>query len=222
MQQMRHSATDTPPRDSPGIDTSAASQNGRTGFNVHPGQRHGHEDSEMRDGHDHGSIVLVGRRGSGLSSFAVMASRLLNYPILDVEANMKHKYGMGRAACIKSWGVRRFRDVATAELEDALQQHCQRHILLCGPEGTILRLRHSEGHQQAFHSLFPKATAYDESAYFDDWDICPHGNLSEEEDSEAEGDEEEDDDKGDEEDTEEGEGEEGDGEEDGGTDEEHL
>ena len=90
----------------------------------------------MRDGHDHGSIALVGRRGSGLSSFAVMASRLLNYPILDVEANMKHKYGMGRAACIKSWGVRRFRDVATAELEDALQQHCQRHILLCGPEVT--------------------------------------------------------------------------------------
>jgi hypothetical protein len=136
MQQMRHSATNTPPRDSPGIDTSAASQNGRTGFNVHQGQRHGHEDSEMRDGHDQGSIVLVGRRGSGLSSFAVIASRLLNYPIVDVEANLKQKHGMGRAACIKSWGVRRFRDVATAELEAALQQHHQRHILLCGPEVT--------------------------------------------------------------------------------------
>lgn len=96
---------------------------------------------------------------------------------------------------------------------DQVKDFC---VLLCGPEGTILRLRHSEGHQQAFHSLFPKATAYDESAYFDDWDICPHGNLSEEEDDEAEGDE------GDEEDTEEEEGEEGDGEEDGGTDEEHL
>jgi shikimate 5-dehydrogenase/shikimate kinase len=136
MQQMRHSATNTPPRDSPGIDTSAASQNGRTGFNVYQGQRHGHEDSEMRDGHDQGSIVLVGRRGSGLSSFAVIASRLLNYPIVDVEANLKQKHGMGRAACIKSWGVRRFRDVATAELEAALQQHHQRHILLCGPEVT--------------------------------------------------------------------------------------
>jgi shikimate 5-dehydrogenase/shikimate kinase len=104
--QMRGSISNTPQRDS----------HGRYGSNE--------------------SIVLVGRRGSGLSSFAVIASHLLNFGIVDVEANMKQKHGMGRAACIKAWGVRRFRDVATAELEIALQRHHQRHILLCGPEAT--------------------------------------------------------------------------------------
>jgi shikimate 5-dehydrogenase/shikimate kinase len=148
---MSRSISNTPPRDSPAPDAL----NGDTDFNNNSGRRHGHADSMMRDGHvnavhlvldglearDDRSIVLVGRRGSGLSSFAVVASRLLDYRIVDVEADLKQKHGMGRAACIKSWGVRRFRDVATAELEAALQQHAQRHVLLCGPEVTEPRGR---------------------------------------------------------------------------------
>jgi shikimate 5-dehydrogenase/shikimate kinase/3-dehydroquinate dehydratase len=127
---MSRSISDTPPRGSDAF-----------GANISHERHDDHADFLMRRGSgnvsDHGgSIVLVGRRGSGLSSFAVMASRLLDFRIVDVETNLKRKHGMGRAACIKAWGVRRFRDEATAELEAALQEYHQRHILLCGPEAT--------------------------------------------------------------------------------------
>ena len=132
---MSRSVSNTPPRDRPGFDTSAVGQDGRTNFNINHGPRDSLVNPWIESGENR-SIVLVGRRGSGLSSFAVIASRLLNFSIVDVEAKLKRKHGMGRAACIKSWGVHRFRDVATAELEQALRQHHERHILLCGPEVT--------------------------------------------------------------------------------------
>jgi shikimate 5-dehydrogenase/shikimate kinase len=127
---MSRSISDTPPRGSDAF-----------GANISHERHDDHADFLMRRGNgnvsdDGGSIVLVGRRGSGLSSFAVMASCLLDFRIVDVETNLKRKHGMGRAACIKAWGVRRFRDEATAELEAALQEYHQRHILLCGPEAT--------------------------------------------------------------------------------------
>jgi shikimate 5-dehydrogenase/shikimate kinase len=110
-----------------------------TELNVAPSRSHDNINPMMPDRDEADSkksIVLVGRRGSGLSSFAVIASRLLDFRIVDVEANLRQKHGMGRAACIKTWGVRRFRDEATAELKAALQQNHQRHLLLCGPEAA--------------------------------------------------------------------------------------
>jgi shikimate 5-dehydrogenase/shikimate kinase len=143
MQHMRQSAPNTTLRDRPDRDalaeSRAESRYGDTESNIDPGRDHGHVSPMMLHRDEiasNKSIVLVGRRGSGLSSFAVIASRLLGYSIVDVEANLKQKHGMGRAACIKAWGVNRFRDEATSELEAALQQNHQRHILLCGPEAT--------------------------------------------------------------------------------------
>jgi shikimate 5-dehydrogenase/shikimate kinase len=140
---MSRSGFNTPQRDAFG----AESRHGDTGLNIDPGQRNGRYGSvspvtlDRDEASSDRSIVLVGRRGSGLSSFAVIASRVLNFRIVDVEANLKQKHGMGRAASIKAWGVRRFRDVAIAELEAALGQHHRRHVLLCGPEVTEPRGR---------------------------------------------------------------------------------
>lgn len=140
---MSRSGFNTPQRDASG----AESRHGDTGLNIDLGQRNGRYGSvnpvtlDRDEAAGDMSIVLVGRRGSGLSSFAVIASRVLNFRIVDVEANLKQKHGMGRAASIKAWGVRRFREVAIAELEAALQQHHQRYILLCGPEITEPRGR---------------------------------------------------------------------------------
>lgn len=87
------------------------------------------------------SIVLVGRRGSGLSSFAVIASRLLQFHLIDTEANLQRRYGMDHAACVKAWGARGYRDAAVAELEKALEEYHIGHVLLCGPEATETRSR---------------------------------------------------------------------------------
>lgn len=80
------------------------------------------------------SIVLVGTKGSGLSSFAVIAATALRYRLIDTESWLVEHYRMKRSEYIKTRGLSAYRKVSAKALEDILQQHGTRCVLVCGPE----------------------------------------------------------------------------------------
>jgi shikimate 5-dehydrogenase/shikimate kinase len=80
------------------------------------------------------SIVLVGTKGSGLSSFAVIAATALRFRLVDTESWLVEHYRMKRSEYIKKRGLDAYRKVSSKALEDILQQHGTRCVLVCGPE----------------------------------------------------------------------------------------
>jgi shikimate 5-dehydrogenase len=82
------------------------------------------------------SLILVGRRGSGLSSFAVIAARLIGFGIIDVDARFISEHGMSRAACLRVWGEQRYRETAARFMTDLLSHHEQDHVLVCASEAA--------------------------------------------------------------------------------------
>jgi shikimate 5-dehydrogenase len=82
------------------------------------------------------SLVLVGRRGSGLSSFAVIAARLIGFGIIDVDARFISEHGMSRAACLREWGEQGYRETSTRFLLDLLSRHEQDHVFVCASEAA--------------------------------------------------------------------------------------
>lgn len=77
------------------------------------------------------SIILVGQRGSGLSSFAVITSQLTGFEVIDVDARFVQQYSSTRAACLRAWGEQHYRDVANRFFRDLLLHHQECHVLLC-------------------------------------------------------------------------------------------
>lgn len=82
------------------------------------------------------SLVLVGRRGSGLSSFAVIAARLIGFTVIDVDARFVSEHGMSRVECLRVLGEQRYRETAAHFLGDLLRNHKQDHVLVCASEGA--------------------------------------------------------------------------------------
>lgn len=77
------------------------------------------------------SLVVIGTRGSGLSSFALIAARLTGFHIIDVDALFVGEHGMSRRACLREWGEQRYCDTSARHFRDLLSSHLHDHILLC-------------------------------------------------------------------------------------------
>ena len=82
------------------------------------------------------SLIVIGRRGSGLSSFALIAARLTGFTIIDVDAHFVSEHGMSRTACLRDWGEHRYRDTAASFLQTLLNRHQQNRILVCASEAA--------------------------------------------------------------------------------------
>ncbi|KAM0722816.1 hypothetical protein Q7P37_002258 [Cladosporium fusiforme] len=77
------------------------------------------------------SVILVGQRGSGLSSFAVITAQLTGFKVVDVDARFVKEYSSSRAACLRAWGEQHYRHVANRFFRELLTCHCQGHVLVC-------------------------------------------------------------------------------------------
>ena len=82
------------------------------------------------------SLIVIGRRGSGLSSFALIAARLTGFTIIDVDAHFLSEHGMPRTACLRDWGEQRYREIAAAFLQSLLSRHQHNRILVCASEAA--------------------------------------------------------------------------------------
>ncbi|KAI4721900.1 hypothetical protein E4T48_01762 [Aureobasidium sp. EXF-10727] len=80
------------------------------------------------------SLVLVGTKGSGLSSFGVIAATALRFRLVDTESWLVEHCGMRRSEYVKTRGLSAYRNVASRALEDILKQHASRCVIVCGPE----------------------------------------------------------------------------------------
>lgn len=82
------------------------------------------------------SLIVIGRRGSGLSSFALIAARLTGFTIIDVDAHFVSEHGMSRTACLRNWGEHRYRSTAACFLQTLLSRHQRNRILVCASEAA--------------------------------------------------------------------------------------
>lgn len=80
------------------------------------------------------SLVLVGTRGSGLSSFAVIAAIAWSFRLVDTESWLLEHYRIKRSRYIKQRGLDAYRKVSSKALEEILQHHASRCVIVCGPE----------------------------------------------------------------------------------------
>lgn len=98
------------------------------------------------------SLVLIGTKGSGLSSFAVIAATALHFRLIDTATWLAKHYGLHRSDYVKEHGLDAYRKVSSQALEKILQQHGARCVLVCGPEALEL---HSEVFIRAFSLTHP-------------------------------------------------------------------
>ncbi|TIA36609.1 hypothetical protein D6C78_05296 [Aureobasidium pullulans] len=80
------------------------------------------------------SLVLVGTKGSGLSSFAVIAATALRFRLVDTEKWLVEHYGLRRSEYIKERGLNSYRKIASETLKEILKKHGTGCVLVCGPE----------------------------------------------------------------------------------------
>ncbi|KAG9858235.1 hypothetical protein KCU98_g1054, partial [Aureobasidium melanogenum] len=83
---------------------------------------------------ENASLVLVGTKGSGLSSFAVIAATALRFRLVDTESWLVEHYGLRRSQYVKEQGLNAYRKLSSKALENILRQHAERCVLVCGPE----------------------------------------------------------------------------------------
>lgn len=85
------------------------------------------------------SIALVGFRGTGMSSLAVMASTTLGFRLLDADQHFFHQTGLSRWAYRSKHGVVAYRQTELRQLRSILLENPKKAVIVCGPgsvEGT--------------------------------------------------------------------------------------
>lgn len=79
------------------------------------------------------SIALVGIRGTGLSTLAVIAASFLNFKLLDADYQFHQITGLSRASYKSNHGIAQYRQVETALLHSMLLKNASRTVIVCGP-----------------------------------------------------------------------------------------
>ena len=79
------------------------------------------------------SIALVGMRGTGLSTLAVMAASALQFGLVDADQRFARATGLSRVAYKSQHGSAAYRKVETSLLRSMLADHPLRTIIVCGP-----------------------------------------------------------------------------------------
>lgn len=82
------------------------------------------------------SIILVGQRGSGLSSFAVITAQLTGFEVVEIDALFVQEHASSRAAYLRAWGEQRYRQVAARFFQDTLLRYKSEHVLVCGSDSV--------------------------------------------------------------------------------------
>jgi 3-dehydroquinate dehydratase type I len=79
------------------------------------------------------SIALVGIRGTGLSTLAVIAASFLNFKLLDADHQFHQITGLSRASYKSNHGIAQYREAETALLRSMLLENASRTVIVCGP-----------------------------------------------------------------------------------------
>ncbi|TPX16595.1 uncharacterized protein E0L32_012416 [Thyridium curvatum] len=91
------------------------------------------------------SILLVGIRGTGKTSLAILAATALDFRLVDADQNFHKVAGMSRSAYASRYGFDSYRKQELALMQSLLQDNPSRSIIVCGPgsaEGTQQELLH--------------------------------------------------------------------------------
>jgi shikimate kinase len=114
---------------------------------------HDHQSPRARPGFGRdASLVLIGTKGSGLSSFAVIAAKTLRFRLIDTETWLVERHGLHKSDYVKDQGLEAYRKISSKALEAILQQHGTGHVLVCGPEALE---PHSQSLIRAFALTHP-------------------------------------------------------------------
>lgn len=79
------------------------------------------------------AIALVGIRGTGLSTLAVIAASFLNFKLLDADHQFYQITGLSRASYKSNHGIAQYRQAETALLHSLLLENASRTVIVCGP-----------------------------------------------------------------------------------------
>lgn len=79
------------------------------------------------------SIVLVGIRGTGLSTLAVIAASFLNFKLLDADHQFHQVTGLSRANYKSNHGIAQYRQAEVTLLRSMLLENSSRTVIVCGP-----------------------------------------------------------------------------------------
>jgi shikimate 5-dehydrogenase/shikimate kinase/3-dehydroquinate dehydratase len=79
------------------------------------------------------SIALVGIRGTGLSTLAVIGASFLNFKLLDADHQFHQVTGLSRAKYRSSHGITQYRQAETALLRSMLLENPSKTVIVCGP-----------------------------------------------------------------------------------------
>lgn len=85
------------------------------------------------------SILLLGIRGTGKTSLALLAASCINFGLVDADQHFQHVTGMSRAAYLTRCGIDEYRRHELDLMRKVLRQNPTRCIIVCGPgsaEGT--------------------------------------------------------------------------------------
>ncbi len=79
------------------------------------------------------SIALIGMRGTGLSTLAVMAASALRFGLVDADQHFSRATGLSRVAYKSTYGSDEYRRVETNLLRSMLAENPLRTVIVCGP-----------------------------------------------------------------------------------------
>ncbi|KAL2211555.1 hypothetical protein CC79DRAFT_204990 [Sarocladium strictum] len=85
------------------------------------------------------SILLLGIRGTGKTSLALLAASCINFGLVDADQHFQHATGMSRAAYLARCGIDEYRRHELELMRTILKKNPTRCIIVCGPgsaEGT--------------------------------------------------------------------------------------
>jgi shikimate 5-dehydrogenase/shikimate kinase len=79
------------------------------------------------------SIVLIGMRGSGMSTLAVLASSTLGFRVLDADQYFYKATGLSRAAYKSAHGISQYRQQELRLMKSMLFDNPKGAVIVCGP-----------------------------------------------------------------------------------------
>lgn len=97
----------------------------------HPGTRDGSPSVTPRD--QDASILLLGIRGTGKTSLALLAASSINFNLVDADQHFYHATGMSRAAYLARCGLDEYRRHELELMRSLLKKNSARCIIVCGP-----------------------------------------------------------------------------------------
>ncbi|KAI9892006.1 MAG: 3-dehydroquinate dehydratase (3-dehydroquinase) [Vezdaea aestivalis] len=78
------------------------------------------------------SVILIGMRGAGKTTMAILAAKYLNWPLIDLDRELEKRLGITLAALIKDKGWEEFRQHELALLRTIITENGKGHVISCG------------------------------------------------------------------------------------------